>query len=86
MCITTYLWMCEVCKVFSWSFRIFKKCADEMRVVSKKVLCLDVQTHRNATYLMLGAVLGYEKVFERFEEQDLAFVNQLKEGVMNEED
>lgn len=46
-----------------------------MTVVSKRILCLDVQTRWNSTYLMLGTALEFEKVFERFEEQDLGFVS-----------
>lgn len=44
--------------------QLFKKCAHDMRVASKRVLPLDVQTRWNLTYLMLGATLEFEKVFE----------------------
>lgn len=56
-----------------------------MRIASKRILCLDIQTHWNSNYLMLGAALKFEKVFERFEEQNSGFVSQLKESAMTEE-
>lgn len=55
--------------------------ADEMRLVNKELICLDVQTRWNAIYVLLGAAL-YEKVVEWFEDQDLAFIYELKEGVI----
>lgn len=42
-----------------------------MRVVNKRILCLDVQARWDSTYLMLGAAREFEKVFERFEYQNL---------------
>lgn len=55
--------------------QLFKKYVDEMTVVCKRILCIDVQTRWNSTYLMLGTALEFEKVFERFEEQDPGFVS-----------
>lgn len=65
--------------------QLFKKYVDEMTVVCKRILCIDVQTRWNSTYLMLGTALEFEKVFERFEEQDPGFVSELKESLMSEE-
>lgn len=47
---------------FASRLQLFKICADEMRVISKRVLCLDVPL--NSTYLILDPPLEFEKVFE----------------------
>ncbi|KAK9279908.1 hypothetical protein L1049_013592 [Liquidambar formosana] len=65
---------------------VFKKCAAEERIVSKKSLCLDVPTRWNSTYLMLNAAIEYEKAFDRLEEQDSSFIFEMKEGVMRPSD
>lgn len=53
--------------------QMFKKCATEERINSKKSVCLDVKTRWNSTYLMIGAALQYQKAFERLEEQDVSY-------------
>jgi hypothetical protein len=48
----------------------FKKCAELEKVNTKAFLCLDVVTRWNSTYNMLNAAVAYEKVFERYAEDD----------------
>ncbi|KAL4278649.1 hypothetical protein GQ457_03G010800 [Hibiscus cannabinus] len=44
------------------------------------MLCLDVCTRWNLTYLMLDAAQNFERAFERFEEQDTNFRSELELG------
>ncbi|XP_040955903.1 zinc finger BED domain-containing protein RICESLEEPER 2-like [Gossypium hirsutum] len=46
----------------------------------KKMLCLDVCTRWNSTYLMLNTAQNFERTFERFEEQDTNFRAELERG------
>ncbi|KNA11902.1 hypothetical protein SOVF_130440 [Spinacia oleracea] len=48
----------------------FKKCVEDEKIMSKKLLCLDVPTRWNSTYLMLSAALDLESAFERYAEDD----------------
>lgn len=48
----------------------FKKCALKESVTCKKVVCLDVKTRWNSTYLMINAAMEFEKVFDRLLEHD----------------
>ena len=49
-------------------FKRFKECVAEEGIESKALLCLDVPTRWNSTYLMLEAALKYQKVFEKMED------------------
>ncbi|XP_038715027.1 zinc finger BED domain-containing protein RICESLEEPER 3-like [Tripterygium wilfordii] len=46
----------------------FKECVEMERIKSKSLLCLDVCTRWNSTFLMLEAAQKFESAFERFEE------------------
>ncbi|KNA22643.1 hypothetical protein SOVF_032530 [Spinacia oleracea] len=48
----------------------FKKCVSDEKIVSKKLLCLDVPTRWNSTYLMLSAAISLESAFDRYAEED----------------
>lgn len=48
-------------------YEVFKKCVEKQKIVSKSLVCLDVPTRWNSTYLMLEAA---EKAFERLEDED----------------
>ena len=52
---------------------LFKECVKEEKIDCKTMLCLDVPTRWNSTYLMLDVATKYEKAFERFDEQDPMF-------------
>ena len=58
--------------VRSSPFRLsaFKNYAEKLKIINKILLCLDVPTRWNSTYLMLETVEKYEKTFERLEEDD----------------
>ncbi|XP_062073094.1 zinc finger BED domain-containing protein RICESLEEPER 2-like [Humulus lupulus] len=45
----------------------FKKCMKEEGIECKGLLCLDVQTRWNSTFLMLNCALKFRKAFERME-------------------
>ncbi|KAK5838261.1 zinc finger BED domain-containing protein RICESLEEPER 2-like [Gossypium arboreum] len=56
----------------------FKECVVVEKIECKKMLCLDVCTRWNSTYLMLDTVQNFERAFERFEEQDTNFRAELE--------
>ncbi|KAH1056874.1 hypothetical protein J1N35_034939 [Gossypium stocksii] len=58
----------------------FKKYAIVEKIECKKMLCLDVCTRWNSTYLMLDTAQNFERAFERFEEQDTNFRAELERG------
>ncbi|KAK3204270.1 hypothetical protein Dsin_018316 [Dipteronia sinensis] len=43
----------------------FKSCAEKEKISSNKLLCLDVPTRWNSTYLMLDSAEKFQKAFER---------------------
>ena len=58
------------------------------KIQSKSLLCLDVSTRWNFTYLMLDAAQKFERAFERFEEIDPYFKGDmvLGDGLPNSDD
>ena len=60
-------------------YKRFKKCVADEKISSKKLLCLDVPTRWNSTFLMLNAALDLEGAFEKFAEEDPHYVNELNE-------
>ncbi|XP_059441969.1 zinc finger BED domain-containing protein RICESLEEPER 1-like [Corylus avellana] len=48
----------------------FKSCIELEKITCTKMVCLDVQTRWNSTYLMLSSVEKYEKVFALLEEDE----------------
>ncbi|XP_060675800.1 zinc finger BED domain-containing protein RICESLEEPER 2-like [Ziziphus jujuba] len=48
----------------------FKDCISQEKIDSKALVCLDVPTRWNSTYLMLESALKFQKAFERMEEED----------------
>ncbi|GKA32046.1 zinc finger BED domain-containing protein RICESLEEPER 2-like protein [Tanacetum coccineum] len=58
----------------------FKEFAIMDNIVCQNSLCLDVPTRWNSTYLMLSVAIEYEKVFDRFSEEDYVFMRDLGEG------
>nr|KJB09837.1 hypothetical protein B456_001G170000 [Gossypium raimondii] len=58
----------------------FKECVVVEKIECKKMLCLDVCTRWNSTYLMLDIAQNFERAFERFEEQDTNFRAELERG------
>ncbi|CAL5361786.1 unnamed protein product [Camellia sinensis] len=51
-------------------YEVFKKCDEKQKIVSKSLVCLNVPTRWNSTYLMLEAAEKFEKAFERLEDED----------------
>ncbi|XP_077228331.1 zinc finger BED domain-containing protein RICESLEEPER 1-like [Tasmannia lanceolata] len=64
----------------------FKFCVEKERITCKSLLCLDVPTRWNSTYLMLKIALKFQKAFERFGEEDVLFMAELKDGCPNDDD
>ncbi|XP_074568451.1 zinc finger BED domain-containing protein RICESLEEPER 2-like [Curcuma longa] len=54
-------------------FSKFKECVEIEKIESKHLLCLDVSTRWNSTFLMLNVAQKFERAFDRFDEQDLCF-------------
>ena len=49
---------------------VFKKCVEYVKISYKSLLCLDVETRWNSTYLMLYAVEKFEAAFVRLQYHD----------------
>lgn len=66
----------------------FKDTVVLLEVEAQSGLCLDVQTRWNSTYLMLQSALIYQKVFDKYEDDDLTstYVSDLGEMVPQSED
>ena len=56
-------------------FEKFKACVEKEKIQSKSLLCLDVSTRWNSTYLMLESALKFVAAFERMEEDDGHFLH-----------
>ncbi|XP_040948657.1 zinc finger BED domain-containing protein RICESLEEPER 2-like [Gossypium hirsutum] len=66
----------------------FKECVVVEKIECKKMLCLNVCTRWNSTYLMLNTAQNFKRPFERFEEQDTNFRAELerREGWLSVDD
>ena len=53
----------------------FKACVEKEKIQSKSLLCLDVSTRWNSTYLMLESALKFVVALERMEEDDGHFLH-----------
>lgn len=51
----------------------FKNCMEHKKITCKSLLCLDVPTRWNSTYLMLEVAEKFQKAFECLEEDDPRF-------------
>nr|KYP55847.1 Putative AC9 transposase [Cajanus cajan] len=56
----------------------FKTCVKQQNIEYKGLVCLDVETKRNSTYLMLEAALKLRKTFEELEMQDKKYIQELR--------
>jgi hypothetical protein len=52
----------------------FKRCIEQLDIQCKKVVCLDVSTRWNSTYLMLSIAEKYQRAFEVLGEEDSQLV------------
>jgi hypothetical protein len=55
----------------------FKKIVDRANIAYKGIVCLDVETRWNSTYLMLEAALKYKTAFEILKVSDAKYVKEL---------
>ncbi|XP_024022960.1 zinc finger BED domain-containing protein RICESLEEPER 2-like [Morus notabilis] len=53
----------------------FKSCVEREKIEFKGLVCLDVPTRWNSTYMMLDAAIKFQKAFERYEDEDDKFVS-----------
>ena len=51
-------------------FMNFKKCVERQNIKYTDHICLDVETRRNSTYLMLDATLKHKNTFDQLEFHD----------------
>ncbi|KAJ9548188.1 hypothetical protein OSB04_020731 [Centaurea solstitialis] len=66
----------------------FKACVEKMKIESKSLVCLDVETRWNSTYLMLESAIKFQAAFDMLEEQDSKYRSELLslKGMPTEED
>ena len=68
----------------------FKSYAEEEGIETKSLLCLDVETRWNSTYLMLETAIKFQKAFDLLDIKDEKFGQELRKdkmkGVPTEED
>jgi len=65
-----------VCSSPDWLKR-FKECLEIQKVQSKAVLCLDVETRWNSTFLMVKVVVALKKGFDMLKLEDKKYVSEL---------
>ena len=51
----------------------FKKCVEYVKISNKSLLCLDVETRWNSTYLMLYATKKFEATFVKLQYHDAKY-------------
>ena len=51
----------------------FKNCVEREKIPSKSLVCLDLPTRGNSTYMMLEAGGKFQNAFERLQEEDSQF-------------
>lgn len=66
----------------------FKECVEKVKINSKSLVCLDVETRWNSTYLMLESATKFQAAFDMLEEQDSKYKSELlgMRGIPLEED
>ena len=60
----------------------FKHCIDQCKIASSSLLCLDVPTRWNSTYLMLEAAQKFQLAFERLEDDEPSYVDYFDENTI----
>ncbi|KAE8671627.1 hypothetical protein F3Y22_tig00111941pilonHSYRG00008 [Hibiscus syriacus] len=60
----------------------FKLCVEQEKIESKGLVCLDVETRWNSTFLMLDAAVKFETAFDRLGEQDFKYRDELSSSKM----
>ncbi|XP_039033871.1 zinc finger BED domain-containing protein RICESLEEPER 1-like [Hibiscus syriacus] len=60
----------------------FKLCVEQEKIESKGLVCLDVETRWNSTFLMLDTVVKFETAFDRLGEQDFKYRDELSSSKM----
>lgn len=56
----------------------FKACVKEENIESKSLVCLDIETRWNFTYLMLACASKFRKAFSNLESKGGVFVKELR--------
>jgi len=66
----------------------FKECMEEEMIQSKSLVCLDVETRWNSTFLMLKTIVTFKKAFQNLHSKDITCIRELEKsgGVPNKED
>ena len=59
--------------------QIFKSCVEKEGIDCKRMLCLDVTTRWNSTFLMLETAVKFEKAFDRMIDDDDKFKKELED-------
>ena len=54
----------------------FKKCIENEKICRNCVVCLNVPTRWNSTYLMLEASIKFPRAFDRLEDDDESYKNE----------
>lgn len=54
----------------------FKKCIENEKICCNCVVCLNVPTRWNSTYLMLEVAIKFKKSFDRLDDNDESYKNE----------
>ncbi|XP_038885835.1 zinc finger BED domain-containing protein RICESLEEPER 2-like [Benincasa hispida] len=76
-CINRIRYVVRFIRSSSTRFLKFKKCIEIEKISCKSFVCLEVPTRWNSTYLMLEAVVKFEKAFDRLEDEDASYRHDL---------
>ncbi|KAK4280639.1 hypothetical protein QN277_012238 [Acacia crassicarpa] len=67
-------------------FLKFKTWAESEKIDTKSLVCLDVSTRWNSTYLMLEAAMKFQKVFDRMRDEDADYISFFSSSSRRERD
>ncbi|XP_073133546.1 zinc finger BED domain-containing protein RICESLEEPER 1-like [Henckelia pumila] len=66
--------------------KTFKRCVEKEKIDCKSLVCLDVETWWNSTYMMLEDAEKFEKAFARLGDEDQNYMNYIDCYELNQDE